>query len=222
MLFDLRSAFAALMHPQLRGLVVGSLLASLLLLVALGGGCYWLIAHANLIPWENWQWAEAILATAGALVAIVLGLLVFPALQSAVVSPFLGKVSFVLNPPPEGSAPASLWGEARVAWRGFWRALFISLALIPAYFLPGLNLVLYLLVNGRNFAYDYSTTLALQRGNAETAEGFYRQHRGYHLRTGIVIAALFLVPGLNLVAPVVGMALMTRRAARLLEQTDQK
>jgi uncharacterized protein involved in cysteine biosynthesis len=69
-----------------------------------------------------------------------------------------------------------------------------------------LNLVLFLGLNGYLLGREYFDAVALRRADWRAAQRLWRQHRLRFVLTGTVVAALFVLPVVNLVAPIVGLA----------------
>ncbi|HLY57197.1 MAG TPA: EI24 domain-containing protein, partial [Stellaceae bacterium] len=85
--------------------------------------------------------------------------------------------------------------------------VFGNLVLLPIYFfLPGVNLVLFLLLNGYVLGRGYFDAVTLRRMDGRTARLVWRANRATFIVNGALAAFLLTVPGLNLVAPIVGLA----------------
>jgi uncharacterized protein involved in cysteine biosynthesis len=94
-------------------------------------------------------------------------------------------------------------------------AVVANLLALPLYLVPGLNLVVVLLLNGYLLGREYFEMVAVRRMPAAEARTLRRRHAGEVLAAGLVVAAILLIPFVNLVTPIVGMALMTHRFHRL-------
>jgi CysZ protein len=85
----------------------------------------------------------------------------------------------------------------------------LNLLALPLYLLvPGINCVLFLMLNGYLFGRGYFETVALRRLDAAAAEGARRRFAGRIFLGGIMITGLFAIPLVNLVAPVIATAFM--------------
>lgn len=94
--------------------------------------------------------------------------------------------------------------------------LTLLLGLVPVLnFLPPLA---YCLVNGRAAAYEYFYTAALCLTTEEKANALYAANRAHFNKAGALIAALTLVPAVNLIMPLVAAAFMQKQIVRLLEK----
>ena len=87
--------------------------------------------------------------------------------------------------------------------------LLLNLLSLPVYLLvPGINLFLFLALNGYLLGRGYFELVALRRLDAGEARRVRRRFTGRVFLGGVVIAGLFALPFVNLVAPVVATAFM--------------
>jgi uncharacterized protein involved in cysteine biosynthesis len=150
----------------------------------------------------------------------VIGWFLFPSMLSAVSGLFLEHVadaierrSYPLLPP---ARPIGVREQMSVAFRAARRALGRNIAFIPFYFVPGVNFLVYVYVNGRAMGEEYFLTVALRRRSPAECETLFSQHKDSLYRTGYLISLISVLPGLNLVAPLLAVSLMTHRHARLI------
>ena len=105
------------------------------------------------------------------------------------------------------SLPARLGDTVRAGLRLSAIALAANVLALPFYlFLPVINLVLFLGLNGYVLGRGYFDAVALRRMNDRAARSLWRAHRGTFIVNGAVAAFLSTVPVLNLVVPIVGLA----------------
>ena len=87
--------------------------------------------------------------------------------------------------------------------------LLLNLLALPVYLLvPGINLFLFLALNGYLFGQGYFEVVALRRLDAGAVRGIRSRFAGRIFLSGVVIAGLFTLPLVNLVAPVIATAFM--------------
>ncbi len=80
---------------------------------------------------------------------------------------------------------------------------------LPLYLLaPGINLVLFLALNGYLFGRGYYEVVALRRLDAAAAKRLRHRFAGHIFLSGIAITGMFALPLVNLVAPVIATAFM--------------
>ena len=87
--------------------------------------------------------------------------------------------------------------------------LLLNLLALPAYLLlPGINLFLFLALNGYLLGREYFEVVALRRLDAAATRAARNRFGLRVFLGGVVIATLFALPLVNLVAPVVATAFM--------------
>jgi len=87
--------------------------------------------------------------------------------------------------------------------------LLLNLLALPVYLLvPGINLFLFFALNGYLFGRGYFEMVALRRLDVGEAGRMRSRFAGRILLGGVVIAGLFALPLVNLVAPVIATAFM--------------
>ncbi len=88
----------------------------------------------------------------------------------------------------------------------------LNVILLPLYlaliFVPPLNVVVFYAVNGRLLGREYFETVATRRLNQEGLRAFRRAHARTLWLTGAIITFMLTVPLLNMIAPVIGAAVM--------------
>lgn len=219
MVSALTRAFAQLPQPEMRGPLIRSLVWALLVFAAL-----WVVVagviHAMLARQEHW--IELLADLLGAFAAPVVTWLLFPSVVLMILS-FYAEAIIVaverryypnLATPPTARRMANLWSGVRLALIG----LALNLVALPLYLLfPGLNLILFLGLNGYLLGREYFDAVALRRIDWRAAERLWRRHRPRFLLTGMVVAGLFALPVVNLVAPIIGLAAAVHLVERFRE-----
>ncbi len=157
-------------------------------------------------------WLETIVDVLGWAATLVLTWFLFPAVFTVIASLFLDRVAAATEARhyadlPE--APGARLGAALGATAGFLAAM-VALNLIMLIFLliPPLFPFVFYGVNGYLLGREFFELVALRRIGLEEVRHLRKAHRGRLFLAGIVIALLFTVPGLNLVAPVIATAAM--------------
>ena len=180
-----------------------------------GGGVRWFAAaYPTLAEWAGW-----LAGFAGLVGAVVLGLLLFVPLATGVATMFVDSVAEAVErrhyPTMPPGVPASLTAQA---WDGVALGLLVLgmqiLALAVALLLPGLGLIVGWAVAAWAIGRGLFMAVALRRADRAGALALYRRRRFAVLGLGALVAAAGLVPGLNLVAPVLGLAAMVHVLAR--------
>lgn len=216
MLGDLLKAVAQLGDPATRRWVwVGVAVAVLVI-----GLLAWAVQLAlALFADTGWPWLNWIMHALGGLGALLIAWFLFPAMVTAVLGLVGDRIVEAVEArhyPSLGPGRAVSVVEASLAaLRLAALALVANLLALPLYLVPGLNLVVVLLLNGYLLGREYFEMVALRRMPPCDARRLRQRHAGEVLAAGLLVAAILLLPFVNLVAPIVGMALMTHRFHRL-------
>ena len=169
-----------------------------------------LLYNAAFFEWRPLNWLIDLL---GGLAVLVLSWLLFPAVVTAIMSFFLERIAAAVEdldypgrgPPRRQRIGATVAATLRLTGL----TLLLNLLALPVYLLvPGINLFLFLTLNGYLLGREYFEVVALRRLDAAAARA---AHRRFGLRVflgGIMIATLFGLPLVNLVAPVIATAFM--------------
>ncbi len=217
MITDLGRAFGQLDDPAIRRVLAISLAVALAVLVGLAAG---IGAVFDRLTLADWGWLDGAIDLLASLGGVVLAVLLFPATAVAVSGLLLDQVAEAVERrhyPALGPArPLGLLAALLQGLRFFVVFLLANLfALGVTALMPGLNLVVWLLVNGYLLGREYYELVAARRlGTPEMRETFSRAW-GRVLVAGMVIAVLFTVPLVNLLAPVLATAFMVHRFQRL-------
>jgi uncharacterized protein involved in cysteine biosynthesis len=215
MLKEIFRAFALLGDPSVRRVVwlgVGlSLLTFLGLILGVEGLLSWATA-------TGYGWLDRAVEVLGVLGTMVVAWFLFPSVVVAISSVFLDRVVdatedryFPALPP---TRPVPLREAAPMALRLLGLSLLLNLLALPIYFVPLINLPVWLALNGYLVGREYTELVALRRLDPAAVAVLRRQQPLLFWTTGIAIAFLLALPLVNLVAPVVGAALMTQRFHR--------
>ena len=214
-------SFAQLGDRKLRWVILKSLGIALLFYVVIWVATWFLVAA---IPTLNvsWlgetgnRWLNDLVHFLAGLAAFVLPLFLFPACFGIVVSLFLEEVADAVEDrhyPQLGKAPGiPLWVGIWSGVKFFLLLVGINLALLPIYlvllFFPIASVALFCVVNGYLCSVEYFELVGLRRQPMADVNALRRTNRGRVWFAGILIAAAGIVPFLNLLAPILGTALM--------------
>ena len=215
MLQELVRAFAMLRDSRVRSVLWLGIALALATLVALFVGVEALVTSASD---TGWGWLDRTFQVLGGLGTAIVAWFLFPSIVVAVSSIFLERVVDATEdryypslPPPR---PLPLTQSVPSALKLLGASLLLNLVALPAYFVPLLNLPVWLAVNGYLVGREYAELVASRRLAPAMAARLRRDNRLVFWLAGAVIAFLLAVPILNLVAPVVGAAFMTMRFQR--------
>lgn len=216
-------AIGQLDDPAFLGVVLRSVAWALVALAALGVGLAW--GGAGLGAWlaAAWPtvaaWTSWLAGFVGAMGAAVLGLFLFVPLATAVATLFVDRVAEAVERRHfPGLAPGVAASLAAQAWDSVALGLLVLamqvVALVAALLLPGLGLAVGWAVAAWAIGRGLFMAVALRRLDRAGALALYGRLRFSVLLQGALVAAAGLVPGLNLVAPVLGLAAMVHVLGR--------
>ena len=140
--------------------------------------------------------------------------LLFPAVVSLILSLFLERIAAAveaLDYPGHGPPRRQPWGESAAAMLRLMAAtIFLNLLALPLYLLvPGINLVLFLALNGYLLGRGYFEVVALRRLDAAAARAVRNRFAGRIFLGGVVIAGFVRAAAASIcVAPVIATAFM--------------
>ena len=206
-------AFQQLPDPAFRRILWLGIGLSLLVFVVLGV----LVGFGlHYIPATRWHWLDDLMAVGGVLGFLVGLWLLFPAVVSMFLGILLDDVADAVErrhypADPPGTAP-SLALSVVLSLKLMGTLVVLNLLVLPLYivalFIPFLSLAIFLVLNGYLLGREYFELAATRHMSPRDARGLRRRNSGQVFLAGVVIAGLFSVPFLNILAPVVGAAFM--------------
>ena len=218
---DLGLAFAVARVPFAWLVMLLSLVGTALIFLGLSFLVGWFILRIHWFQ-DGWlaktQIDEWLAGSLGGVAVMVVGWFIFPPIVTAVAGLFLEPLADrverlhypELPPPRQVPLAEQIRGSLRVLLRGLgW-----NLLALPFYLIPVVNLIAYALVNAVLLSREYFQVVALRHLPMPETKALYRQHRWPLFRGGLVLAGLFVVPGLNLFAPLLATAWMVHRVWR--------
>jgi CysZ protein len=168
------------------------------------------------------RWIEILAGILGAFAAPVVTWLLFPSMVLMILGFYAEAIIRAverrhypnLATPSQSRQMANLWSGIRLALIG----LALNIVALPLYLLfPGLNLVLFLALNGYLLGREYFDVVALRRIDWHAAQRLWRGHRMTFILSGVAVAGLFALPVVNLVAPIIGLAAAVHLVERFRE-----
>lgn len=196
--------------PFSRWVLAGSVLATFILLALLVWGVQ---IGLNLLPIAHDSWLGKLADIGGVALGLILGWFLFPALVTGVSGLFLESLADRIEQSQYQGLPAArtvgLAEQISTSARLLLRAIGLNLLALPFYFIPVVNVIIYLIINANLLGREYFTTIALRHRNAATCQQLLGAHQRQIRRLGLLIALLGLVPVVNLLLPIIATALMT-------------
>ena len=216
MIRALALAIGDLADPRLLGLLFRSLLVTLLIFVGLGVLLTWALDGADPCAWIGEGGCELGFAASslGAILLAALGLwLLFPAVAIGVISTYMDRIIALVEtrhyPAAAAQARPIGWAAgAALGLRSALRLLVYNLVALPLYLVllvTGVGTVLaFVIVNGLAFGRDLGEMVAARHGDRATRAAWLRSSRSGRAAIGMAVTAIFMVPFLNLLAPILG------------------
>ena len=221
MLRALPLSLADLAQPRIVAILIRSLVATLLIFVGLGLIAIWALNGTDPCGWLSLSSCELGLSASGfgALLLTALAIwLLFPAVALGVIAAYsdriVGAVEAIHYPSAAATArPVNVGNAVLLGLRSAGRLLFYNLVALPFYLLllvTGIGpVILFVLVNGVAIGRDFGEMVAARHGDAALRAAWLRATQGERAAIGIIITALFLLPVVNLVAPILGATMVT-------------
>ena len=210
MIAALFRAIAELPSPPLRRVVGLSLAMALATFALLWAGSAVALDHLALFAWEPLDWLVNLL---GALAVLGLSWVLFPAVLTLIMGFYLERVAAAVEARdypgrgPPRRQPVMETAVMTIRLMGL--TLLLNLLVLPVYILaPGINVFVFLVLNGYLLGREYFEVVALRRLDRMAARALRSRFGGRVFLGGVVIAGLFALPAVNLVAPVIATAFM--------------
>ena len=218
MITDLLDAFDDLKLPTVRWSIAACVLMSVVVIMALPWAAWALLTSMELI---GWGWLDGVIDVTGAIITTVLAILLFPIIMTGLT----GLIAeFLLEPmervkhpdlPPPRDLPLITAVTNALAFMAIASLLTLTV-LVGGFFLVGLNVLLAWGVNAYLLSREFIEMVALRRMTPHEIKAWRRKNRFVVMIRGLMLATLFVIPVLNLIAPILA-ALMT---SHWLARTD--
>jgi CysZ protein len=162
------------------------------------------------VGWRPLNWLIDLLGVVG---VFALGWLLFPAVLTMIMGFFLERVATAVEARDyPGRGPPRRQSIRETVMIGF-RLMLLGIALnllaLPVYLLvPGVNVFVFLGLNGYLFGRGYFEVVALRRLDIDAVNAIRHRFGGRIFLGGVMIAGMFALPLINLVAPVIAVAFM--------------
>ena len=215
--------WAQLLHPTFRKVFILSVIAALITLIVLNYTAYSFWPDGLV---TGWDWIDNAIAGSKWLsslvfapIMIIVSYFMFPPISTAVMGLLSDQVVDAVEddyyPHEKASRNAKILENFLGALKLAVAVILLNLlALIPYLILllitGGIGtLVLYLLLNGYLLGREYFEMVAIRHMSHKDAVKFRKFHHSKVLMAGMLIAGLFLIPVVNILAPILGASIMT-------------
>jgi uncharacterized protein involved in cysteine biosynthesis len=226
MIRALALAIGDLADPRLLGVLLRSLLVTLLIFVGLGVILTWALDGADPCAWWGDGGCELGLAASslGAVLLAAMGLwLLFPAVAIGVISTYMDRIIALVEarhyPAAAARARPIGWGAgAALGLRSTLRLLAYNIVALPLYLIllvTGVGtIVAFVIVNGLAFGRDLGEMVAARHGDGSARKEWLRSSRSARAAIGMIVTAIFMVPFVNLLAPILGATMIAHHYHR--------
>ncbi|SLN18333.1 CysZ-like protein [Oceanibacterium hippocampi] len=202
-------AIAQISDPAFRSVLLKSLGLTLLVLILLAVGSAWGIAA---LPEFETGWLNWIVEAVSALGFVIATIFLFPAIASLAISLFLDDIAEAVERKHYPSAPPGKpldFGPALILGLKFTGLVILANILaLPLYLLPGINIILFYVLNGYLIGREYFELVGWRHMAAEDVRHLRKANQTSVFLTGMAIAFLLTVPLVNLLAPIIATATM--------------
>ena len=221
MLNDAVAAFGDVFSAPFRAVFLRTLGLTVAALLGLSAALYATFAYFVTLPWGWAEWGADILAGAGILVGAFF--LAAPA-TSLVAGMFLDEIAAKVERgafPEIGEGSAIPFAKSVVlSLRFFAVVLAANLVALVLLLVPGVNLLIFLVVNAYLLGREYFELAGMRYRPVEDARSFRVRHGGRVFAAGLLIAGYVSIPILNLTTPLFATAFMVRYHRRLSGPRD--
>lgn len=218
---DLSLACGVFREPFAWLVMVMSVAGALLVLAALGALGWWLFATGGWLrpDWlDRHAWGQWLSGGLGLLLLVLAVWFLFPVIVTAVAGLFLESLADRIERRhyPELPKPRDipLREQFQTSVRGLLRGIAWNLVALPFYFIPVVNVIVYAYVNARLLSREYFLVVALRHVPSATARELYRRNHWQWLRGGLALMGLFVLPIVQLAAPLLATAWSVHRLWR--------
>jgi CysZ protein len=221
MISDALGAFAQVFSAPLRKVLLKSIGLAILLLIALGAALQWLLQF--LLPLASpYDTIAAILLGALTLLLAFFAMAPVTSLMAAI---FLDDVAEEVErtkfPADIPGKPLSIPRAALLSAKFFGVVLLVNLGAILLWFvIPVFNVAVFFVANAYLLSREFFEMAAMRFRSPEEARRLRQQHAVSVFVSGMVIAAIVIVPVLNLITPVFATAFMVRRHKRTMRSSE--
>ena len=217
---SLNRSWQQLLHPKFRGVMltaVGAAAATLVILTMILNA-YWPESYA-----VGWEWLDEFgdwIASAGFWAVVAVGsYFLFPGIVTMVMSVLADQIAgaveeeYYPNRPGTRKVPVSdvMWSAAKLTMLMVFINLLAAIPYLILFFVTASTgaLALFIAINGYLLGREYYEMVAIRHVNQRAVTTSRITHSGKIFVVGAMIAGMFLVPFLNILAPIIGAAMMT-------------
>lgn len=218
---DFLKAIGQIGDPKFRSVLLRGIGLTVLLLAGITWGIQWMLPDSVSLPWfGEIEWLSTLLSGFGWVAMIGLSIFLMVPVASAFTGLFLDQITDAVEAkhyPHLARAKGTPITEALLDTLAFIGLLAVVnlLALIIYLLSTVLAPVIFWVVNGFMLGREYFQMVAMRRLGRKGAKKLRRRHIGQIWLAGILMVVPLSVPILNLIVPVLGVAMFTHLFHRL-------
>lgn len=202
-----------MVDPAFRRVLVAAVGLTILAYLAVGLGAWY---GLGALPRFDIGWLDALVHVLSGIGVVLAMAFLFPAAAGLFIGLFLDDVAEAVEAKHYGSdAVGKPLALAPALVEALWFALLVvvtNLLVLPLYLLmfwfPPINLVIFYTLNGYLLGREYFELVAWRHLDRHQATAFRKAHSGSIFLAGVVIAGLFSLPVVSLLAPLAATAAM--------------
>jgi CysZ protein len=212
-------ALGDLADRRIIGILLRSLIITLLIFAVSGIAAAWLLDGADPCDWIGLDSCPLDAPASGwsALLLMLLGVwFLFPAIALGVISGYVDRIAAAIearhySDVSASARPLGISGALALGLKSSLRLIFYNLVALPFYIVllfTGIGaLMLFVAVNGLAFGHDLGELVASRHGDKPGRRLWLASTRAPRALIGMLVMGIFLVPFVNLLAPVLGVAM---------------
>lgn len=216
MLSDALRALAQVFSQPFRRVLWLSLASTIIVLALFGAGAQWALSS---LPQFGAAWLDTTLEWIARFFAVIVIIPLVHPVVSLVASLFLERIAGEVEARDYAADPQGrdqpFFQSLLVAIRFTIVLIVVNLIALPFYLVPGVNLVLFWVVNGYLLGREYFELVALRHMDIASARALRRRHALRVFFAGVVVALFATVPFLNLLSPLFATAFMVHTSKRI-------
>ena len=154
------------------------------------------------------SWLDTLIDVLGGLATLALTWFLFPSVVSSVIGLFLERIAVAVEARHYPNLPEVVAPTATTAVSIKFLVMMMAINLFVMIFLlvPPVFPFVFYAVNGYLLSREYFELVASRRAGADEIRELRKAHRGRLFVAGMIVALLLTIPGVNLLAPIVGHA----------------
>ena len=186
------------------------------MLAAVGAGAQWAL---DALPAFGTAWIDTTLEWIARFFAVIVIVPLVHPVVSLVAGLFLERIAAIVEArdyPADTPGTDQPFIQSLVVSLRFTLVLvLVNVIALPFYLLPGVNIVLFWVMNGYLLGREYFELVALRHLDITAARALRRRHTVRIFLAGVVVAAFATVPLLNLLTPLFATAYMVHTSKRI-------